>query len=34
MSKFTNRKGKLRIYDGTGTPFYLEFEFDLGVADR
>ena len=30
MSKFTNRKGKLRLYDGTGTPFYLELDFDVG----
>ena len=30
MAKFTNRKGKLRLYDGTGTPFYLELEFDNG----
>jgi len=28
--KFTNRKGTLRIYDGTGTPFYLELDFDNG----
>ncbi len=26
--KFTNRKGKIRLYDGTGTPFYLEISFD------
>jgi hypothetical protein len=30
MSKFTNRKGKIRIYDGTATPFYLELDFDHG----
>jgi len=30
MSKFTNRKGKIRIYDGTGTPFYLELDFENG----
>ena len=30
MSKFTNKKGKLRLYDGTATPFYLELDFDLG----
>jgi len=30
MSKFTNRSGKLRLYDGTATPFYLELDFDLG----
>lgn len=28
--KFTNRKGKLRLYDGTATPYYLEIDFDLG----
>jgi hypothetical protein len=30
MSIFTNRKGKLRLYDGTGTPYYLEIDFDKG----
>jgi len=31
MAKFTNRKGKLRLVDGTAsTPFYLELDFDLG----
>jgi hypothetical protein len=30
MAKFTNRKGKLRLYDGTATPYYLELEFDNG----
>jgi len=30
MAKFTNRKGKLRLYDGTATPYYLEIEFDKG----
>lgn len=30
MSKFTNRKGKLRLYDGAGTPYYLELDFDVG----
>jgi len=30
MAKFTNRKGKLRLYDGTASPFYLECDFDLG----
>jgi hypothetical protein len=30
MSKLTSRKGKLRLYDGTGTPFYLEIDLDLG----
>ena len=28
--KFTNKKGKLRLYDGTATPFYLELDFDVG----
>jgi len=28
--KFTNRKGKLRLYDGTATPYYLEIDFDAG----
>ena len=28
--KFTNRRGKLRLLDGTGTPFYLELGFDTG----
>ena len=30
MSKFTNRKGKIRLLDGTGTPWHLEIDFDLG----
>jgi len=30
MSKFTNKKGKIRLYDGTATPFYLELDFDSG----
>ena len=30
MSKFTNKSGKLRLYDGTATPFYLQLDFDLG----
>ena len=30
MSTFTSRKGKARLYDGTGTPFFLELDFDLG----
>lgn len=30
MSKFTNKKGKLRLYDGTATPWYLEIDFDGG----
>lgn len=28
--KFTNRKGTLRLYDGTSTPYYLELKFDDG----
>jgi len=28
--KFTNKKGKLRLYDGAGTPYYLEIDFDAG----
>ena len=31
--KFTNRKGKIRLYDGTtgvNGPYYLELKFDLG----
>lgn len=28
--KFTNRQGSLRLYDGTGTPFYLTLIFDSG----
>lgn len=28
--KFVNRRGKIRLYDGTGTPFYLELAFDAG----
>jgi len=28
--KFTNRQGKIRLYDGAGTPFYLEMIFDKG----
>ena len=28
--KFTNKKGKLRLYDGTATPYYLELDFDVG----
>jgi hypothetical protein len=28
--KFTNRKGKIRFYDATATPFYLECDFDHG----
>jgi len=30
MAKFTNKKGKLRLYDSTATPFYLELDFDKG----
>jgi hypothetical protein len=30
MSKFVNKKGKLRLYDGTATAFFLELDFDLG----
>jgi len=30
MSRFTNRSGKLRFYDGTATPYYLELKFDSG----
>lgn len=30
MSKFTNKKGKLRLYDGTATAFYLSLDFDVG----
>lgn len=30
MAKLVNRNGKMRFYDGTGTPFYLEFDFDAG----
>ncbi len=27
---FTNRSGKIRFYDGTGTPYFLELDFDAG----
>lgn len=27
---FTNRSGKMRLYDGAGTPYYLELDFDAG----
>jgi len=27
---YTNRSGKMRLYDGTATPFYLELDFDAG----
>ncbi len=30
MSKLTMRKGKIRIYDSTATPWYLEFDLDVG----
>lgn len=30
MGKKTLRDAKLRLYDGTGTPYYLELDFDLG----
>lgn len=31
MSKFTNKKGKIRLYDSTiTTPWFLELDFDLG----
>lgn len=30
MSKLTQRKAKIRIYDGTGTPWYLELDLDVG----
>ena len=26
----TLRDGKIRLYDGTGTPFYLELDLDMG----
>lgn len=29
MGKRTSRNAKLRFYDGTGTPYYLELDFDL-----
>ena len=28
--KFTNRDGEIRLYDGTGTPFYLKIVFSGG----
>ena len=28
MGKFTERDGAIRLYDGTGTPYYLELVFD------
>lgn len=28
--KFTNRKGTIRLYDGTATPFYIEIAFTAG----
>jgi hypothetical protein len=30
--KFTKRRGILRLYDGTGTPFYLRIKFDGDTA--
>jgi hypothetical protein len=30
MAKYTNKTGKLRLYDGTGTPYYLQLELDNG----
>jgi hypothetical protein len=30
MTKFTRRKGTMRLYDGAGTPWYLELKFDEG----
>jgi len=31
MTVYTNKTGKMRLYDGTsGTPFYLELDFDAG----
>ena len=30
MGKKTNRDAKLRLYDGTGTPYYLEVDLDMG----
>jgi len=28
--KFTNKQGKIRLYDGAATPYYLEVDFDAG----
>ena len=30
MGKKTQREAKLRLYDGTGTPYYLELDLDAG----
>lgn len=30
MSKLTNRKGKIRLYDSTATPWYIQLELDSG----
>ena len=30
MSKLTNRKGSLRLYDSTDTPLYLDLDMDNG----
>jgi hypothetical protein len=30
MAKLVNRDGKMRFYESTATPFYLEFDFDAG----
>jgi hypothetical protein len=30
FKKFTNRTGRIRIYDGSPTPYYLEMKFDVG----
>lgn len=30
MSKLTMRKGKIRLYDSTATPWYLELDLDVG----
>ena len=30
MSRFTNRKGKIRFVDGTANPWFLELDFDVG----
>ena len=32
MSKFTQKVGKIRLVDGTGTPFYLELILDDGFS--
>jgi hypothetical protein len=30
MAKYTNKTGKIRLYDGTATPYYLELNLDNG----